>query len=272
MKEKSISVLGCGWLGLPLAEKLIENGFHVKGSTTSIDKLKLLEDKRIEPHTVIFNPDLRTDDIESFLSSKILIVNIPPKRNENVLELYPAQIKYLIDEINKSSVEKVLFVSSTSVYGDSNQVVTEESELNPVRDSGKALVIAEGLLRAEITFRTTILRFGGLIGPDRQPGRFLAGRRNVSGGNAKVNLIHLDDCIDIILGIIQNNLWGDIFNACADEHPARKELYTKAAENLGLEIPRFDEEEGKYKIISSEKVKSLLDYKFKYPNPLGMIK
>ena len=38
-----ISILGCGWLGLPLAKALIENGFSVKGSTTSTDKLTALE-------------------------------------------------------------------------------------------------------------------------------------------------------------------------------------------------------------------------------------
>ncbi|MDZ7765727.1 MAG: SDR family oxidoreductase [Melioribacteraceae bacterium] len=270
MNRKTISVLGCGWLGLPLAQRLYNDGYSLKGSTTSVDKLKKIEEPGIEPHLVILNPDVRTDDIQNFLSSKILIVNIPPSRNEHVLELFPAQIKFLINEIEKSPIEKVLFVSSTSVYGDTNKTVTEESELNPERDSGKALVIAEGLLRAEITFRTTILRFGGLVGPNRQPGRFLAGRKNVSGGNAKVNLIHLDDCIEIIVGIIDNNLWGDIFNACADEHPTRKELYTKAAEKLDLETPSFTDDNGNYKIVSSQKLKAMLNYKFKYPNPMEM--
>lgn len=44
-----ISILGCGWLGLPLAKALIENGFSVKGSTTSTDKLTALENDGITP-------------------------------------------------------------------------------------------------------------------------------------------------------------------------------------------------------------------------------
>ncbi len=270
MSKKTVSILGCGWLGLPLGERLHNEGFQVKGSTTSINKLKLIEEKGIEPHIVILNPDVRTDDIQKFLNSDILIVDIPPKRNSNVLELFPAQIKSLVQEIKKSPVEKVVFVSSTSVYGNANNVVDEESELNPERDSGKALVIAEGFIRAEIFFSHTILRFGGLIGPGRQPGKFIGGRKNVSGGNAKVNLIHIDDCIQIIIQILKQNLWGEIFNACADEHPTRKELYTFAAEKLGIEPPEFSDEEGSYKVISSDKLKKMLNYSFKYPNPLQM--
>ena len=167
-------------------------------------------------------------------------------------------------------MENVIFISSTSVYGSSNEEVDEETELNPDRDSGKALVLTEGLLRAELSFSTTILRFGGLIGPGRQPGKFLSGRKNVSGGNSKVNLIHLDDCIEIIVQIIQKNIWREIFNSCADKHPTRKELYTKAAEELKIEPPEFSDDEEEYKIVSSEKLKNVLNYEFKYPDPLKM--
>mgnify|MGYP003615968040 CR=1 FL=1 len=38
-----ISILGCGWLGFPLAQKLIETGYEVKGSTTSESKLEALK-------------------------------------------------------------------------------------------------------------------------------------------------------------------------------------------------------------------------------------
>ena len=37
-----ISILGCGWLGLPLAKAIVENGFSVKGSTTSSEKIATL--------------------------------------------------------------------------------------------------------------------------------------------------------------------------------------------------------------------------------------
>ncbi len=267
---KTVSILGCGWLGLPLAKRLQLEDFHLKGSTTTKSKLKLLEENGIEPYHIILEPNIKAKKIENFLDTDVLVINIPPMRRENVIEFYPAQIKNIIKAIEDSTIEKVVFVSSSSVYGNNNQIVTEESELNPGQDSGKALLIAEGLMRANIFFRTTIIRFGGLLGPDRHPGKFLAGKKNISGADSKVNLIHLDDCIEIITQLISKNLWGEIFNAAADEHPTKKELYTKAAQRLNLEPPAFSDKKENYKIVSSEKLKLMLNYKFIFPNPIEM--
>ena len=40
--KQRISILGCGWLGLPLAKELLDRSFEVKGSTTSSNKLDQL--------------------------------------------------------------------------------------------------------------------------------------------------------------------------------------------------------------------------------------
>ena len=37
--KKIIGILGCGWLGLPLAKELVEEGYIVRGSTTQASKL-----------------------------------------------------------------------------------------------------------------------------------------------------------------------------------------------------------------------------------------
>ena len=74
-----ISILGCGWLGLPLAEKLIETGYEVKGSTTSENKLDILQSHKIEPFLVTLSEDKITGTISEFLNeSEILIIDIPP--------------------------------------------------------------------------------------------------------------------------------------------------------------------------------------------------
>jgi nucleoside-diphosphate-sugar epimerase len=61
-------------------------------------------------------------------------------------------------------------------------------------------------LQGNSRFKTTILRFGGLIGEDRNPIRFLAGRENLENPDAPINLIHQTDCIGIILRIIEKIL------------------------------------------------------------------
>ena len=49
---KNISILGCGWLGEPLAISLLEAGYSVKGSTTTESKLATLEASQIEAYLI----------------------------------------------------------------------------------------------------------------------------------------------------------------------------------------------------------------------------
>jgi nucleoside-diphosphate-sugar epimerase len=155
------------------------------------------------------------------------------------------------------------------VYPDLNREVKEEDAGSPVRESGEALLQAEKIWKEDTKVTTTIVRFAGLFGGDRNPGRFLAGKMLDNNGEAPVNLIHLDDCVSILLEIIVQEHWGEIYNACADEHPSKKKFYAAAAERLSLQPPVFaGKEKGSFKIINSDKLKKELDFTFKYPDPL----
>jgi nucleoside-diphosphate-sugar epimerase len=268
-----ISILGCGWLGLPLAKALIENGISINGSTTSIEKLSLLENLGIQPHLIALESNNVLGNIETFLQgSKTLIIDIPPKLRSSEKENFVFKIKNVIPFIEKSSIENVLFISSTSVYGEDNSMVTEETELNPDTESGKQLVQAEQLLQSNSNFKTTILRFGGLIGEDRHPVHFLAGRKNLENANAPINLIHQEDCIGIILEILrqaQNDKlkWNETLNAAAPFHPSRQEYYSQKAIDLNLVPPEFNYENPTFgKTILSSKVENVLGYTFSKPN------
>jgi len=265
---ETISILGCGWLGLPLADYLIGKGYELKGSTGTRSELEVIRARGIEPFYLVLDPGLRGDSADEFFNCDVIVVNFPPERRDDIADYHPAQIRSLIARMESSPVKKVLFVSSTSVYPDLGREVSEDDISPPTKPSGIALLEAERLLRDSSRFETTIIRFGGLIGYDRMPGRFLAGRKGITGGNVPVNLIHRDDCLGIIHRIIERNAWGETFNACADEHPVRKEYYTAQARKLGLEPPGFeDAAAGGFKIVKSDKLKKLLEYRFKYPDP-----
>ena len=263
-----ISILGCGWLGLPLAKALLGKGFSVNGSTTSTEKLSILEKAGITPFLISLDSKSVSGAIESFLQeSSTLIIDIPPKLRGTNKENFVEKIKVLIPFIEKSSVENVLFVSSTSVYGEGNDIVTEESPLNPDTESGKQLVEAEQLLQSNTNFKTTVLRFGGLIGEDRHPVKFLAGRENLDNPDAPINLIHQQDCIGIILKIIETNSWNETFNAVTPFHPSRSSYYTEKAMNLNLALPKFNPENASIgKTIFSDKIETVLNYTFIKPN------
>jgi nucleoside-diphosphate-sugar epimerase len=269
--QQKISILGCGWLGLPLAEALIRQGYSVNGSTTTPEKLPVLAQKGIVPFLLqLENPKL-TPENAAFFQCDVLIVNVPPKRNSG--NSYAAGIQKLTETLTKTSIRKVLFVSSTGVYQASFSEITEESPLNETEAA--ELIQAENYIASnKNSWQTTILRFAGLFGPGREPGRFLAGKSNLPDPEAPVNLIHLQDCIYVIIEIIKQEKWNTVFNACADEHPTRQEFYTAAARNLHLPEPTFlltTPEPKPSKKISNQKLKTALNYRFLYPDPIAAL-
>jgi nucleoside-diphosphate-sugar epimerase len=267
-----ISILGCGWLGFPLAQKLIEKGNSINGSTTSENKLPILENAGINPFLIALESEGVSESINVFLAeSEILIIDIPPKLRavnpDSKNKIFVEKIENLIPFIEKSTIQKVLFVSSTSVYGDENGTITEGTIPNPETESGKQLLLAEAVLRNNKNFETTILRFGGLIGEDRHPVKFLAGKENLENPDAPVNLIHQKDCIGIIEEIINKSKWNEVFNAAAPFHPTRSEYYTQKAKEHNLMLPKFNSEKSNIKkTISSEKIENVFNYRFKLEN------
>ena len=269
MSEKAVSILGCGWLGFPLAERLIEMGYTVKGSTTSPDKVPDLQRAGIRPFCLKAQPQVSGNGIQSFFESDILFLNIPFRRNLADPDFYRQQVQSVAELVERSPVDFVVFASSTSVYPSSLADASEDAPFEADNGRAEALLAAERLLMRNRKFDATIVRFAGLYGGGRQIGRLLAGRSGVPEAGAPVNLIHLEDCLRIAAQIIREHIKGEIFNACSDGHPTRKELYTAAAEKQGFKAPLFaDAPHTRSKIVNNSKLKSRLNYAFRHPDPL----
>ena len=255
---KTISILGSGWLGLPLAEHYSDLGYQVKASTKSNSRLQQLASTGAEPYIV--DIDSLDSDIATFLQAKLLIINITSKNLDS--------FALLISKIEESSIEKVLFVSSTSVYDNLNKVICENDGAELV---ASPLFQIEQLFRHNSHFLTTVVRFSGLIAYGRHPGRFFRQGKVVAQADAPVNLIHRDDCIGIISEVIRQGAWDEVFNGCADTHPSKRKFYSHARKLLNLPAPEFSTEEKKaFKIISNAKVKQVLNYQFLYPDVMDI--
>mgnify|MGYP000495324556 CR=1 FL=1 len=150
VKNTKISILGCGWLGLTLGEKLQAFGYLIKGSTTSKSKLIDLNEKGILPFIICLNETNIEGNIEEFLlDSEVLIINIPPGLRKKPNKNHVAEITQLIPYIKKSTVEYVLFVSSTSVFADTFPFpnITEQTVPNNTSKSAKQLIEIEKSLK-----------------------------------------------------------------------------------------------------------------------------
>lgn len=267
MKSKEvISLLGCGWLGFPLSVNLISKAYKIKASSTSPDKLPLLKAEGIDPYLVQFNALKPDPDLHDLLHADILIISVPPGgRRINGPENYRKMADVLKSQLAESRISRLILISSTSVYADSNSMITESSEISRDTLSGSLMAEIETIL-SSLPIKVIILRLAGLIGPGRSPGRFFAGKSNVPNGLAPVNLIHLDDAVNLITCLIETENAAGIYNGCAPSHPTKAEFYTLAAKTEQLEPPSFLPEKDKWKVISSERTGKELNFSYKFPS------
>ncbi|WP_165823965.1 SDR family oxidoreductase [Pseudochryseolinea flava] len=267
MKAGTLSILGCGWLGMAVADRFLREGWQVNGSTTTQEKLSTLTTKGVNAFLVEMNPHLQGSALDRFFHADVLLVSVPPRRKAGLTDLYNTQIESLSIALTKTNITRIIFISSTSIYDDLNREVFEE-DANP----SSYLYRAEQCLFSVENYKTTVLRFAGLIGGDRHPGRFLSGKQNVDGAEMPVNMIHQQDCVNIIMAIVQQDLFGDVFNACADLHPTKKEFYEASSRALNVAPPTFSNNvHTPFKIVNADKLKEKLQYQFTYPDPMSMI-
>ena len=251
-----VAILGCGWLGLPLAVQLLKSGNQVNGSTTSVEKEKTLNDTGV--NSFVLDLDNLSNDLSAFLNVDELIITIPPR-----LKNHTKTIKNLITRIESSPIKRVTYTSSISVYGNTIGVITEETETNPTRKSVIQITETEQLLLNNIKFKTTIIRLGGLIGPNRHPAYSLSGK-TIKASNELINLIHLDDCITVIEQLLKTNISNEIFNLVNPYHPLKGDYYSLCCDSLKLTLPEIiDNPNPIIKEVSSEKIRVLLNYVFK---------
>ncbi len=262
--KKTIAIAGLGWLGKPLLQRLLMLGYKVKGSVTKPESATKFQQLGVDAYPVNITEEGVEGSPQGFLKNvSTLIVMIPPGLRRDSGSDYVLKMSHFLTEIKSAKVSHVIFISSTSVYGDEQAFVTEKDTPKPTTEAGRQLFQVEQLFFNTPDFKTTIVRFGGLVGGSRQPVKYLAGRKELSGGNDPVNLIHQDDCITIISSIIKQEVYGHIFNGVHPAHP-KKELYYKAkASELQLEAPQYaitNEPAGKQ--VDSVNLSLKLDFKF----------
>ena len=96
--QKKVSILGCGWLGFPLAQRLLRDGFHVNGSTTSPVKVAELKNAGIKAYPLEYQPNKKSHP-HDFFNVDILFLNIPFSRQLKDPRVYLQQIEAVIKDI-----------------------------------------------------------------------------------------------------------------------------------------------------------------------------
>jgi hypothetical protein len=214
-------IIGLGWLGQDLHDELKASGLEVMGTHST--QCNLLRDE-LPPR-----------------ACDVLFLNTPP-----LVEIAPEM--YAL-KVSKSTASRIIFISSTSVYGMGQGEVNEDSFPVPDSPGGKWLLSVENELRKRIGSRLLVIRPGGLIGGQRHPVFHLQGRSGVSGGNERVNLIHREDLIAIIRKTPSEV---SVVNAISPVHPLKSDYYIGWAQKLGLVPPTFKESVHSARVIHSK--------------------
>jgi nucleoside-diphosphate-sugar epimerase len=279
--QKSVSIIGCGWLGKALAKSLIADHYHVLGTTQQQDKLVELTALGIKAELLSLPIDIsHVKEKEIFLSSS-LIICIPPQIRQGKTD-YADKVSQIVTAAEQGSVEKIILISTTAVYSDLLGNIDESSCLN--ESSAKVTLLAEAEKRAlSFNKQSIVLRAAGLVGKHRHPGSFLRHKRMLTAPNAWVNLIHQQDVIGVITELLSRSDITGVYNLASKMKMNKRALYSIAAKALKLEEPIFDKQEldqaGVHKnsanelgkLIISDKIRQSLVYQFQYDNLVDWI-
>lgn len=263
---KTIGILGCGWLGLPLAQNLIEKGYTVKGTTTSLDKLKYFEEQGIDPYLL----DLYTDDYSAVLNTFLngidtLIITIPPFRNEDT-PTYALNFKKLIEPIETQQIKNVIMMSSVSVYAPSSVTITEQCTEYSQEATAQQILAAEQVLMSNSHFTTCVLRLGGLYGHNRKPVEYICKKAFLDNPDMPINMIHLEDIIAYTVAmVIKPVAQTAIYNIVSPSFKSRLDYYSQQAKENNLTLPPLGEnDKASYRKITGNLISEVTEIPYRY--------
>lgn len=252
----TIGILGAGWLGLPLARALLAAGKQVAVTVSSAEKATRLQGEGIAAYPLTISAHM--SDAWP-IPCESLVICVPPSKTDD----YPQAVAKACALAKANSARRVLFVSATSVWGAGQQ---EGEEPQPRHARGERMLAAEQAVLAAGFEAVMIVRPSGLYGPDRHPGRFLAGK-TLDGGAQSVNLVHLDDVVAACMLLLERGKDGDVFNLSAPVHPRREQFYPFAARQQGLPVPVFIEPAGEFQPIDGQLICQQMGFNYRWPDP-----
>lgn len=276
------TIIGLGWLGLPLGKFLKSQAHDVCGTSRTASKVEALNHAGYEClHFDLFAAPITEQLPSKYFEGRSIVINIAPGRHSINPDEYIACMKSLIDYAFEHKALHLTFVSTSSVFGNAVGIADERSTPNPNSNSGLAHVAIEQYLMNHFAQHSVVLRLAGLVGPNpegaapsiRHPAYALAKRQYIDGGNTPVNLVHQFDVIQCIYAILRQKICARVLHACSLEHPSRADYYTWAAHHLGLNVPRFSKEDNYRdgKIVSAEQTLLELGVSLRYPSPYDML-
>lgn len=277
-------IVGCGYVGFPLAAELVKLGHEVFGMRRSTSSDAALRAAGIAP---LCGDITQPDSLKQLPRDFDWVVNCVASGGgggvEKYRQLYLQGMRNLIAWLTApgGKTPRIIYTSSTGVYGQNDgSLVDETSPTEPATDTAKILIETEqALLTAgcEKRFPAIVLRAAGIYGPERGYllKQFLRGEARIEGdGSRMLNMIHRDDLVQAIIAALERGRAGEIYNAVDDAPVSQLEFFKWLAAKLGKPLPSSVTEDFAAprkrgvtnKRISNAKLKRELGFEFHYPD------
>ena len=250
-------IIGCGDIGFRVARELIQQKHQVQATIHFEEGTKVPQSAGIK--TIIANFDYQEDVPELPLRGKNLFYFMSPQGGGS-------SDYRMLNFCRKLSADnypaKIVYISTSGVYGDcGDDLVTEETPLNPMTSRAKRRVSAENQLREQadkFSFELVILRVTGIYGPGRLPiSQLQKGHEVLIADDApRTNRIHSLDLVQICLAAMEKGVDGDIFNVCDGEESSMSQYFMAVAEMCNLPQPK------QLSWVEAEKVINPLTFSF----------
>lgn len=264
-------IAGCGYVGTALGKNLASDGHTVHGLRRNPDRLP----EALHPIGADLTDPSTLSELPEDIDYLFYTASASGHGPDAYQSIYVNGLKNLLDALDLQSVERILYTSSTSVYGQQDgQWVDETSPTEPDHERGQILLEAEQLVRSRDA-HGIVVRYGGIYGPGRQ--RYInlvkSGRTSCYDGPKRyTNKNHLADCAGILQHLMTVDDPYEVYNGTDPNPTDRCKILRWIANQLGVpepDVKPIEEASSRIKAtnkrIRSERVRNS-GYEFVYPS------
>jgi len=236
-------IFGCGYLGERVARKWRDAGHAVAVVTRSDSRADAF---RQQGYEAIIADVTRPETLTQLpvAASVLFAVGLDRASKNSIQELYAGGMRNVLAAL-PSETGRLIYISTTGVYGPADGWVDEVTSPDPQREGGRASLAAEDLISAHpLAERSVILRLAGIYGPGRVPfmRELRAGEPIPARTSGWLNLIHVEDAAAVVVAAAELPINGKSVYCVSDGVPVeRGEFYSEVARQIGTPPPRFVE-------------------------------
>lgn len=240
-----VLIIGCGYVGRRAARVWLKQGRTVSALTRSTENAAKLATLGITP---IIGDVMRPESLTDLPTADLVLyaVGFDRAAGNSQRDVYVTGLNNVLSAV-LNRVDRLIYLSSTSVYGQTaGEVVDESSPCRPIRENGQICLDAERLIESRLGKSSTaafqILRLAGIYGPNRLLARVAALRNGEAvRGNPDgfLNLIHVEDIIRTISACETRGVAGRTYLVSDNRPVTRREYYETLARLIGAATPQF---------------------------------